>query len=351
MTPKFFDRPKLFWVAAAILLLSGAAYSARVGVSHVRSRINEARAEVVKRDAKIADLNGKLEKTTRSTQERMDGYSREVVFLSEQLRDAISPLPLCAGGEIGLTNSSFSPPIGYEVGDQSAKSEHRLVDSGATLLEAVDLTERPMMAAHLSVADGGLHVEVKAPLTGPEFHDLALLVRSGASICKLRARLHFLPARASNGDTYKIVSVISRRGYGLGKFTLPYGTEFRSDNGNLLVSDCINALIQEFGLRGNLVNVYGSFGNFDQQFNRPAAVRFADGKIYVVEENNARFQILSGDGRFLHLGGADSGKLKTQKRSRAIFLRRLGSRLQRPVISLLWIMATTVFRNWARTAA
>ena len=78
MTPKFFNRPKLFWVAAAILLLSGAAYSARVGVRHVRSRINEARAEVVKRDAKIADLNGKLvnlngklEKTTRSTQERM----------------------------------------------------------------------------------------------------------------------------------------------------------------------------------------------------------------------------------------------------------------------------------------
>jgi hypothetical protein len=293
---------------AAVLIFIGGTALLVERAQYVRI-LQHAKADMAAINAReLATLNARereLLQQNKKASERLDGYASQVSFVREQTISALKLVSSCGHDAPTLTNPDLVPPLDFQSLNDSG---HALPDGiGLELLGVADLTYSPNLKVKIEVRDGKIFTAGARGVEKPEFHDVALLGMKNGVPCKISGRFSFLPQSGSNDDLpFKVVSVMGRRGYNLGKFSLPYGTDFRSDNGHLLVSDCLNALVQEFALDGQLVNVFGAFGNFNGKFNRPAAVKFSHGKIYVVEENNSRFQVFTPNGDFIRMGGAGS---------------------------------------------
>jgi iron(III) transport system ATP-binding protein len=59
--------------------------------------------------------------------------------------------------------------------------------------------------------------------------------------------------------------------------------------------------IQKFTTDGKFITQFGKHGTGDGEFQRPGAVVWRDGTIYVVDAFNSRIQVFSDEGRFLHV--------------------------------------------------
>lgn len=234
---------------------------------------------------------------------RLNTYSKALNFAQQQVRAAIDALPRCRLHKDRITNIDFTPNIPFTP-QASAPSIYRL---DVPIRAFVDTTEGATTGPVVTSRDGGIALGEKAPPADVVIRDGVLVLNEFGADCAAEARISLLPAFTD--AHFKIVNVIGRRGPGVSRFTIPYGSDFRSDNGNLLISDCTNGIIQEFSLHGELVNWFGGNGTRPGEFSLPADVKFRNGKIYVAEESNNRLQIFDGDGRYLRSIGVPGGNV------------------------------------------
>ena len=83
------------------------------------------------------------------------------------------------------------------------------------------------------------------------------------------------------------------------------GLTFTPDN-NIIVTDAINNSIQKFTMEGEFLAIVGSEGNGKLQFNYPAGVCVhPNGKIFIVDSDNHRIQVLNSDFSLSHIFGSD----------------------------------------------
>lgn len=235
--------------------------------------------------------------STEQVGERLRAFIAAAKFAKMQTQSLIRALPKCSDLPQTTINSDFSPPISFAAPSSTSNILHKLA---WPILGFVDTTDGAIGAAVLSVHDGGVVVSVP-DADEPIIRDGALLLQKDNAVCAASARISLVPAPPS--PSFSIVNIIGRRGPDNSGFTIPYGSDFRSDTGALLVSDCTNGIIQEFSLRGDLLNWFGANGDRPEQFLLPADVKFMNGRIYVVEESNDRVQIFDGEGRFERLIG------------------------------------------------
>jgi DNA-binding beta-propeller fold protein YncE len=96
------------------------------------------------------------------------------------------------------------------------------------------------------------------------------------------------------------------RGIGNGQFNTPLSVAVDVD-GRVLVSDK-NHRVQVFDKQGTFLFTFGGKGSRDGQFRYPAAVAVDDeGSIFVCDSSNARVQVFSPDGKFVHKWGGHKG--------------------------------------------
>ena len=121
---------------------------------------------------------------------------------------------------------------------------------------------------------------------------MAKILTDKNTFCFQKIRLHFSEqATALKRSNWKIHGAIGRSGQGIGRFSLPYGTQIF--NGNLWTTDCSNENVSTFSLDGQFLGSFGKFGTRLGQLDTPADLQIIDDKIYVVEERNHRVQIFS----------------------------------------------------------
>ena len=85
------------------------------------------------------------------------------------------------------------------------------------------------------------------------------------------------------------------KGSAHGQFTSPWGVAV-DDNGNILVTDICNNRIQKFTSDGRLINVVeNNDGKLEIDSPRGIAIHPHNKKVYVVDNNNHRIQILNHD--------------------------------------------------------
>jgi hypothetical protein len=107
------------------------------------------------------------------------------------------------------------------------------------------------------------------------------------------------------------------QGTGKGQFDYPQGIAVPAP-GHVYVADSHNNRIQYFQLLNNcpqgtstvtagvcFVKEWGSSGNADGQFDRPADVAVSDGIVYVVDGNNNRVQLFTKEGTFIKKFGSE----------------------------------------------
>ena len=85
-------------------------------------------------------------------------------------------------------------------------------------------------------------------------------------------------------------------GSGQGQFKHPTGVAVNGE-GNILVADQDNHRIQKFTLKGQFVTAVGKWGKQVLQFSCPRDIAFnaSNGKVYVMDTNNSRCQVLNSD--------------------------------------------------------
>ena len=87
--------------------------------------------------------------------------------------------------------------------------------------------------------------------------------------------------------------------------TVSGGLTFTPDN-NIIVTDAINNSIQKFTMEGEFLAIVGSEGKDELQFDNPAGVCVhPNGKIFVVDSDNHRIQVLNSDFSLSHIIGSD----------------------------------------------
>ena len=87
------------------------------------------------------------------------------------------------------------------------------------------------------------------------------------------------------------------RGSGQGQFECPAGVAVDSD-GNIFVVDCLNHRVQKFSADGQFLAAAGTVGHISGlQFLRPKGITInnSSNKIYVVDTDNSRVQVLNSD--------------------------------------------------------
>lgn len=127
------------------------------------------------------------------------------------------------------------------------------------------------------------------------FDFIAVLRDEQGNDCAQPIRLHFAQsAEKLKGNGWRIESVIGRSGLGLGRFSLPYGTQFH--DGHLWTTDCSNENVSIFSLDGRFKGSFGQFGTRLGKLDTPAALSIVGEHVYVVEERNHRVQKFTLDG-------------------------------------------------------
>ena len=97
-------------------------------------------------------------------------------------------------------------------------------------------------------------------------------------------------------DDYKKVTEVGGKGDIDGKFSYPSGVAVTQDNLVLVTSD---DLLQWFTMEGKLVYAVGGRGTEEMKFSNPTDVAIGKNeKVYVIDSNNKRVQILNGDGTY-----------------------------------------------------
>jgi DNA-binding beta-propeller fold protein YncE len=101
--------------------------------------------------------------------------------------------------------------------------------------------------------------------------------------------------------------VIGETGSGTGQFQSPSAIAVAPD-GSLYVADSLNHRIQHFSPSGEVLQIWGQFGDATQgdapggRFNEPWGVAVApDGTVYVADTWNYRIQKFTADGQFLSM--------------------------------------------------
>ena len=85
-------------------------------------------------------------------------------------------------------------------------------------------------------------------------------------------------------------------GSGHGRFNKPHGMAV-DDDGNILVADTYNNRIQKVTINGKFITAVGKKGSQPLEFVSPVAIAFhpKSKKVYIVDNNNHRIQILNSD--------------------------------------------------------
>ena len=134
--------------------------------------------------------------------------------------------------------------------------------------------------------------------TTPHFLDYVLYAENFDNIsnnnCKIILRIIIGEAALSDNPNWNIINGFGKVGFGIGEFSLPYGTEFKDNK--FWVTDCINGNISLFNERGEFIDYFGSKGNNMSYLKTPADIKVTKDKVYVVEENNHMVQFYSKDG-------------------------------------------------------
>jgi len=94
------------------------------------------------------------------------------------------------------------------------------------------------------------------------------------------------------GEDLKFKRRFGSDGSDPGMLNMPQGMRL-DDKGRLWVADTGNHRIQQFGLDGKLLAVFGKAGSGEKEFRNPTGIGFRDDKIYVADNGNGRIQILS----------------------------------------------------------
>ncbi len=135
------------------------------------------------------------------------------------------------------------------------------------------------------------------------FDFFALVEDNNLPKCILKIRLHFAEeAFQLQKAGYIITSSIGRSGHNIGRFSLPYGTQFH--NGILWSTDCSNENVSKFTLDGQFLGSFGNFGTRLGELDTPADLQIVNNHIFVVEERNNRVQKFSLEGEPLEVFGA-----------------------------------------------
>ncbi len=96
---------------------------------------------------------------------------------------------------------------------------------------------------------------------------------------------------------------VPRGTFGEDVLTRPTGIARDAKRGRIYVADTRDNDIKVFDDHGGLVDVFGRVEDEKVAFNSPTYLAVADGQIYVTDTLNARVQVLDGDGNFLYSVG------------------------------------------------
>jgi DNA-binding beta-propeller fold protein YncE len=83
----------------------------------------------------------------------------------------------------------------------------------------------------------------------------------------------------------------------------PTGITYDSAGKRLLVSDTAESNIKLFDISGKLIDIWGVFGTGDGELNRPTYLVYRQGNLYVTDSLNARIQVFDEFGQFLQTVG------------------------------------------------
>lgn len=87
------------------------------------------------------------------------------------------------------------------------------------------------------------------------------------------------------------------QGSGNGRLDYPFGIAVIDDI--IAVSDCGSHQVKKYSLQGELLSLFGSYGEKNSQFNYPRGLAFADSKLlYIVDGENHRVQVFQQDNTF-----------------------------------------------------
>ena len=217
----------------------------------------------------------------------------------------------CNSKNVLLTDAQLE----LQIDSYTKKIEHSKVIKALELPERFKITGiylDPESLNHDYNALNGLNIDHRQTVSIIEFPSvngarafdfLISIQKQEGEICYEKLRLHFAEAATElKKSGWRIVSVIGRSGLGLGRFSLPYGTQFY--DGKLWTTDCSNENISTFSLDGQFLGSFGKYGTQLGQLDTPAALRIADNKIYVVEERNHRVQVFDMSGKPINVFGA-----------------------------------------------
>lgn len=220
-------------------------------------------------------------------------------------------IPYCADDMRTLYNHDMDPPfpyftaeleegaepIQYKVKKQSLPQNvsplFLLPEVGLDAFPVKNISQAPDISFSFSYPD--IHTEVKA-------YDFALFGQKNGKLCKSKTRIY--TAKKPEAEPPVPLKIFGRIGMKWGRFSLPYGTDIDQERNTIMISDCTNGLVQETDFAGNLVRIIGGNGSAPAQMSRPADVKIVDEKIYVIEEENHRYQVFTRDGDFVSAHGS-----------------------------------------------
>ena len=232
-------------------------------------------------------------------------------------------LPACLSYGDQFSNTDFNPPIPFEPSSSDATftleiNQLDLVELDRNQIQ-IDKGSNPFS---LQVTDGKLLVSSLTAVEKPRFFDFNIRAQLLGSECILPVRISLLPKRNMlGGIDYEVLQVIGRRGGDIGAFTLPYGTDFNDETGDLVVSDCSNQIIQSFDLSAKLSKTFGAASQ--QPLSRPADVKYHHGEYFVAEETTHTVAIFNEDGKLLKRLGNEP-KFASQRNQPGVLHNPLG---------------------------
>lgn len=200
-------------------------------------------------------------------------------------------------------NRDFSPNLPFFVSDNEAGSFY-FNDLGATeqsaepvmlLLPKTEFKPNPYVA-NFAGGEGNLILDQALVDEELQAYDFLLLRKKDATVCKQLGRIYL--GKRNEKLTDEPLHIFGRAGIELRRFSLPYGTDVDDKTSTLFITDCRNELIYHTDFTGNTINIIG-LESHGINLERPADVKFKNGKIFVTEEENNRISILSYDGILL----------------------------------------------------